>query len=153
GGHGPLVGDDRVVRVDLGTSAVASVLQLHHSATAIAFGYGSAWIGTYTAGGNSWLEAIRAGGGKPRRVVLQRRVNWGPLWIAVGEGAVWVIVNPASGSGQQPVLLEVDPRTLQVVHRLDLSAEQSGTVAVGAGAVWATGGLGGGNNRLADGVT
>jgi hypothetical protein len=51
------------------------------------------------------------------------------------------------------VLFEIDPQTLQVVHRLDLTAEQSGAVAVGAGAVWATGGLGGGNNRLADGVT
>jgi len=53
GGHGPLFGDDRVARVDLGTNQVASVLQLHHSATSIAFGYGSAWIGTYTSGGNS----------------------------------------------------------------------------------------------------
>jgi DNA-binding SARP family transcriptional activator len=153
GGHGPLPGDDRVARVDLRTSQVASVLKLHRSATSIAFGYGSAWIGTYTAGGNSWLEAIRAGDSKPKKVVLQHDVNWGPGWIAVGEGAVWVIANRAAGYGQRPVLFEIDPQTLQVVHRLDLSAEQSGAVAVGAGAVWATGGLGGGNNTAADGVT
>jgi hypothetical protein len=153
GGHGPLPGDDRVARVDLGTNQVASVLQLHHSATSIAFGYGSAWIGTYTAGANSWLEAIRAGDSKPTKVVLQKDVNWGPGWIAVGERAVWVIVNRASGFGQRPVLFEIDPQTLQIVHRLDLTAEQSGVVAVGAGAVWTTGGLGGGNNRAADGVT
>ena len=153
GGHGPLGGDDRVVLVDLGTNQVASVLQLHHSATSIAFGYGSAWIGTYTAGASSWLEAIRAGDSKPTKVALQKDVNWGPEWIAVGEGAVWVITNRASGSAQRPVLFEIDPQTLQVVHRLDLSAEESGAVAVGAGAVWATGGIGGGNGRLADGVT
>ena len=153
GGHGPLFGDDRVARVDLGTNQVASVLQLHHSATSIAFGYGSAWIGTYTAGANSWLEAIRAGDSKPTKVVLQKDVNWGPEWIAVGERAVWVIANRASGFGQRPVLFEIDPQTLRVVHRLDLTAEQDGAVAVGAGAVWTTGGLGGGNNRAADGVT
>src|SRR5215471_1410887 len=90
GGHGPLDGDDRVALIDLGTNQVASVLHLHHSATSIAFGYGSAWIGTYTAGGNSWLEAIRAGSSKPTRVVVQTDANWGPVWIAVGEGAVWV---------------------------------------------------------------
>ena len=153
GGHGPLFGDDRVARVDLGTNQVASVLQLHHSATSIAFGYGSAWIGTYTAGANSWLEAIRAGDSKPTKVVLQKDVNWGPEWIAVGERAVWVIANRASRFGQRPVLFEIDPQTLRVVHRLDLTAEQDGAVAVGAGAVWTTGGIGGGNNRAADGVT
>lgn len=77
GGHGPLPGDDRVALVDLRTNQVASVLQLHHSATSIAFGYGSAWIGTYTPGVNSWLEVIRAGDSKPTKVALQNYANWG----------------------------------------------------------------------------
>jgi DNA-binding SARP family transcriptional activator/streptogramin lyase len=153
GGHGPLPGDDRVALVDLSTNQVASVTSLHDSATYIAFGYGSAWIGTYTPGGNSWLEAIRAGNSKPTKVVLQENVNWGPTSIAVGEGAVWVITNRASGSGQRPVLFEIDPQTLQVVHSLDLTAEQHGAVAVGAGAVWTTGGISGGNTRRANSVT
>ncbi|MEN3341674.1 MAG: hypothetical protein V7644_1078 [Actinomycetota bacterium] len=153
GGHGPLPGDDRLTLVDLGTGQVASVLQLHHSATSIAFGYGSAWVGTYTAGADSSLDAIRAGSSKPTKVVLQEDVNWGPESIAIGEGAVWLITNRASGSGQRPVLFEIDPQTLQIVNRLDLYAQQSGAVAVGAGAVWTTGGIGGGNNMAADGVT
>jgi DNA-binding SARP family transcriptional activator len=140
GGHGPLPGDDRVALVDLSTSEVASVLRLQHSATFIAFGFGAAWVGTYTAGGDSWLEAIRPGGSKPTKVVLQVGVDWGPTWIAVGEGAVWALVDH--------VLFEVDPQTLQVVHRLDLSAEKAGAVAAGAGAVWTTGGIGGTGNSI-----
>ena len=140
GGHGPLPGDDRVALVDLRTNQVASVLQLHHSATSIAFGYGSAWIGTYTPGVNSWLEVIRAGDSKPTKVALQNYANWGRTLIAVGEGAVWVLAGFA--------LFEIDPQTLQVLHRLDLSAEQPGVFAVGAGAVWTTGGIGGNGNSV-----
>jgi DNA-binding SARP family transcriptional activator len=155
GGHGPLDGDDRVALVDLRTNQVASVRRLRDSATSIAFGYGSAWIGTYISGGNSWVEAIRAGGSKVTKVLLERAVNWGPGWIAVGEGAVWALTAmPPWASGRAgPELIEIDPQTLQVLHRLDLSAEQSGAVAVGAGAVWTTGGVGGGNNKAANGVT
>ncbi|HJQ73769.1 MAG TPA: BTAD domain-containing putative transcriptional regulator [Gaiellaceae bacterium] len=152
GGHGPLPGDDRVALVDLGTSEV-KVLHLHNSATSIAFGYGSAWIGTYSSGGNSRLEAIRAGASKPAKVALLNDVDWGPESIAVGEGAVWTIANRAAGAGQRPELFEIDPQTLQVVNRLDLTAEQHGAVAVGAGAVWTTGGIGGGNTTLANSVT
>jgi len=128
------------------------VKRLDESATAIAFGYGSAWIGTY--GPDSRVEAIRAGNSKPTKVVLQNYANWGPAWIAVGEGAVWALTAMPWASGRAgPELIEIDPQTLQVLHRLNLSAEQSGAVAVGAGAVWTTGGIGGGNNRAADGVT
>jgi DNA-binding SARP family transcriptional activator len=152
GGHGPLRGDDRVALVDLSTSDVASVKRLDESATAIAFGYGSAWIGTY--GPDSRVEAIRAGNSKATKVVLQKYANWGPPWIAVGEGAVWALTAmPWASRRAGPELIEIDPQTLRVLHRLDLSAEQSGAVAVGAGAVWTTGGIGGGNNRAANGVT
>lgn len=147
GGHGPDAGDDQVALIDLGTAKLHSVLHLRHSATSIAFGYGAAWIGTYTSGEHSWLEAVRAGSRKPSKVILDSGpgVNWGPTWIAVGEGAVWVLMGPT--------LFQIDPQTLQILHRLDLSAEQSGVVAVGAGAVWVTGGIGGGNNMLANSIT
>jgi hypothetical protein len=143
GGHGPLPRDDRVALVDLHTNRVASVKRLQHSATSIAFGYGSAWFGTYSYGGDSWLEAIRAGDSKPREVFLEKHANWGPTWIAVGEGAVWVLTAPPWSA-----LYEIDPQTLRVVHRLDLSAEQAGAVAVGAGAVWTTGGIAGLGNSV-----
>jgi DNA-binding SARP family transcriptional activator/streptogramin lyase len=152
GGHGPLDGDDSVARVDLSTNGVASVKRLDESATSVSFGYGSAWIGTY--GPDSRVEAIRAGDSRPTKVVLQNSANWGPPSIAVGEGAVWALTAMPWASGRAgPELIEIDPQTLQVLHRLNLSAEQSGAVAVGAGAVWTTGGLGGGTNRAAEGVT
>ena len=157
GGHGPLHGDDRVVLIDLRTNKVTSVLQLHHSATSIAFGYGSAWIGTYTSwngtyssGQGSWLEAIRAGDRKPAKVLLEKYARWGPTWIAVGEGAVWAL---ASGLVGGPTLFQIDPQTLRILHRLDLSAEQAGVVAAGAGAVWVTGGISGGNSVKANSIT
>jgi DNA-binding SARP family transcriptional activator/DNA-binding beta-propeller fold protein YncE len=140
GGHGPLTGDDRVALVDLRTNQVSSVRDLHHSATSIAFGYGSAWIGTYSRDMNSWLEAIRAGDGKPTKIALQKYATWGPSWIAVGEGAVWVLTAQPWASGQPgPELIKIDPQTLRILHRLDLSAEQPDSLAVGAGAVWTTG--------------
>jgi hypothetical protein len=59
--------------------------------------------------------------------------------IAVGEGAVWVLLEQGS-------LLRVDPDRHQVTGRLRLSAptggRRAGPLAVGAGAVW--GGTGGG---------
>jgi DNA-binding SARP family transcriptional activator len=143
GGHGPLPGDNKVVLVDLRTNDVASVKRLDESTTSIAFGYGSAWIGTYgigADGADSRVEAIRAGASKPTSVVLQRPASWGPTWIAVGEGAVWAV---AGGE-----LFKIDPQTLRILDHLDLSAEQPGVVAVGAGAVWTTGGIGGLQNSV-----
>jgi hypothetical protein len=52
--------------------------------------------------------------------------------VAVGEGAVWVLL-------QQGTLLRVDPNRHQVTGRLDLEGAASrgvGGLAVGAGAVW-----------------
>jgi hypothetical protein len=128
GNHGPNPGDDRVALVDLRTHQLASVIRLHQSATAIAFGYGSAWIGTYTYNSAIRVEAIRAGDSKPTTVVLERHAVWGPLWIAVGAGAVWALTTDA--------LFQIDPQTLQVLHRLDFPVVQNGALAVGAGAVW-----------------
>jgi DNA-binding SARP family transcriptional activator len=139
GGHGPLPGDDSVALVDLSTHDVAAVKRLHESATAIAFGYGAAWVGTY--GPDSEVQAIRAGDTKPTKVVLRSSADWGPTWIAAGEGAVWAIAGYT--------LFEIDPQTLQIVRSINLTAEQPGVVAAGAGAVWTTGGIGG----LGNGVT
>jgi DNA-binding SARP family transcriptional activator len=154
GGHGPNSGDDRVVLVDLRTSQVASVKRLHLSATAIAFGYGSAWIGTYgvkaaeipdecgsataPCGPSSWLEAIRPGDSKPTKVLLEKYASWGPIWIAIGDGAVWALAYGRTGALEHrgPSLFEIDPQTLRIIHRLDFSGDQNGWVTVGAGAVW-----------------
>jgi DNA-binding SARP family transcriptional activator/streptogramin lyase len=137
GFHGPLPGDNRVAVVNSLTERV-SVLRLDESATAVAYGYDSAWIGTYGLNGPSYkddseLEVFRAGQSKPEKVVLDKHgARWGPVSIAVGDGAVWVVTYHDSGNQ----LLKINPITLRVAHRLDLSRLNPGSVAVGAGGVW-----------------
>jgi DNA-binding SARP family transcriptional activator/DNA-binding beta-propeller fold protein YncE len=141
GPHGPLPGDNRVAVVNLRTGQVWSTLKLDESATSVAYGYRTVWIGTYGGGTYSRatvedarIEAFRAGSSKPEKVILDKNgVGWGPFSIAVGDGAVWVVTD----SSHQ--LFKIDPITLQIDKRLDLSAEEPGSVAVGAGAVWTTG--------------
>jgi len=134
-------GDNRLAVVNLHTFQ-PTALTLEERATAIASGYHTLWIGTY--GGpnfgahrpdDSRLEAIRAGQSKPigETVLEKHGADWGPLSIAAGDGAVWVVTY----SSRQ--LFKINPITLQIEHRLDLSAEKPGYVAVGAGAVWTTG--------------
>jgi DNA-binding SARP family transcriptional activator/streptogramin lyase len=148
GPHGPLRGDNRLAVVNLRTFK-RTALKLDERATAIAYGYRTVWVGTYGGpnfGGNrpddsrleairaGQLEAIRTGRSKPLKTVLEKHgAGWGPFSIAVGDGAVWVVTY----SSHQ--LFKIDPITLQIDHRLDLSAENPGSVAVGAGAVWITG--------------
>jgi DNA-binding SARP family transcriptional activator/DNA-binding beta-propeller fold protein YncE len=138
GPHGPLPGDNRVAVMSLRTLQ-PTTLRLHGHATAIAYGDDTVWVGTYGGGDvpdDSRLEAIRAGQSKPLETVTvleKRGAEWGPLSIAVGEGAVWV----TTYSSHQ--LFKINPITLQIERRLDLSAERAGSVAVGAGAVWVTG--------------
>ena len=137
GPHGPLPGDNRVALIDLRTNNL-HLIRLDESATAVAFGYGRAWIGTYGlrsahAPADSRLEAIRAGESKATTVPLERIADWGPLSIAVGAGAVWALTYSSHE------LVEIDPQTLHIRHRLDLSAEQPVFVAVGGGAVWTDG--------------
>jgi streptogramin lyase len=139
GPHGPLPGDNRVAVVNLRTRQ-ASTLKLDESATSVAYGYETAWIGTYGGGTYSRatvedarIEAFRAGSSKPEKVILDKNgADWGPFSIAVGDGAVWVVT-----SSHQ--LFKIDPITLRIHHRLDLSPEEPSSVAVGAGAVWTTG--------------
>jgi hypothetical protein len=143
GYHGPLPRDNRVAVVDVLTDGV-SVLHLDESATSIAYGYDTAWIGTYGAGGyasshiakfndDSRIEAFRPGRSKPKVIVLDKHgANWGPGSIAVGDGAVWA----ATFSSHQ--LVKIDPITLRVVSRRDLPPECA-SVAVGAGGVWLEG--------------
>ena len=138
GFHGPLPGDNRVAVVDVRDNHV-SVLHLDESATSVAYGYGTAWIGTYGANLGSTtdnrIEAFRAGHSKPRKIILVRHgANWGPVSIAVGGGAVWAAT--CCDSGNQ--LWKINPITLRVVLHRTLPAFDggSGGLAVGAGGVW-----------------
>jgi DNA-binding SARP family transcriptional activator/streptogramin lyase len=140
GFHGPTAGDNRVAVVDTGTQ-VARVLKLDESATSVAYGYDTAWVGTYGTGAygtshfsyakdDSRIEAFRAGQSKPSEIVLEKHgATWGPTSIAVGDGAVWAVTY----SSHQ--LVKIDPITLRVDWRRTLPAGYGG-IAIGAGGVW-----------------
>jgi DNA-binding SARP family transcriptional activator len=139
GGHGPLAGDNRVAVVDVDTDQV-SVLHLDESATSVAYGYDTAWVGTYGGGQSTYgqpddnrIEAFRAGHSKPDDIVLDKHgANWGPVSIAVGDGAVWALT--CCNSGEH--LLKINPITLHIQRTVDLSGVVPDGVAVGAGGVW-----------------
>jgi DNA-binding SARP family transcriptional activator len=142
GDHGPVSGDNRVAVIDVRDDQF-SVLHLDESATAVAYGYDTAWVGTYGLNvgptDDSRIEAFRAGHTKPAKIVLDRHgAFWGPVSIAVGDGAVWALTCCEPGRH----LLKINPITLHITHRLDLTAEKSDTVVVGAGGVWASSGDG-----------
>jgi DNA-binding SARP family transcriptional activator len=137
GPHGPIPGDNRLAVLNFRTPDL-TVRHLDEHATAIAYGDDTVWIGTYGGGegkpDDSRLEAIRAGHSEVLHTILEKhRAKWGPLSIAVGARAVWVV----TFSSRQ--LFKINPITLQIEHRLTLSAERPGSVTAGAGGVWVTG--------------
>jgi hypothetical protein len=134
GGHGPVTGDNRVAIVDVDAQGVSRVLDLDESATSVAYGYDTFWVGTYGGSrGDSEIEAFRPGRAKPGRIVVDAHdPNWGPVSIAAGDGAVWALTCCTSGNK----LLKIDPITLRIVDTIDLSAFAVDAVAVGAGGVW-----------------
>ncbi|HET8752612.1 MAG TPA: BTAD domain-containing putative transcriptional regulator [Gaiellaceae bacterium] len=130
---GPLAlpaGDQGVSRIDVRSRALASTIPLDGQTTSIAYGYGSAWIGTYDSRHlTAWLSEVRAGSGRAEPVKLETGDGWGPLAIATGAGDVWVLTSSFT-------LIRIDPETLQIVKRIPMVAEQPVLLAVGAGSVW-----------------
>ena len=137
--------DDRLSLIDMQSDRVASSMRLRRSTTSIAFGYGSAWIGAYDAGG-SWLAIISAGSTKPEWIRLLRGDSCGspydpgpygaPL-VATGAGSVWVLT---CGQSNQQQLIKVDPETHRIVKRTSVSnLDPASFLAVGAGSVWLAG--------------
>ncbi len=113
--------------------------------TSIAFGYGSAWIGAYDAGG-SWLAIIGAGSIRPEWIRLLRGESCGPPYdpgpygaplVATGAGSVWVLT---CGQSNQQQLIKVDPETHRIVKRTSVSnLDPASFLAVGAGSLWLAG--------------
>ena len=138
--------DDRLSLIDMQSDRVATSMRLRRSTTSIAFGYGSAWIGAYDAGG-SWLAIISAGSTKPEWIRLVRGESCGPPYdpgpygaplVATGAGGVWVLT---CGQSNQQQLIKVDPETHRIVKRTYVSnLDPASFLAVGAGSVWLAGG-------------
>ena len=127
---GPISAGNRVALIDVRHRRFHSSIPLDRQTTAIAYGYGSAWIGTYDPRhSTAWLSRVRPGSGRPESVALETGDGAGPLSVAAGEGSVWVITSRGN-------LLGIDPKELQITHRIRMSAQQPTLLAVGAGSVW-----------------
>jgi len=127
---GPISAGNRVALIDVRHRRFHSTIPLGRQTTAIAYGYGSAWIGTYDPRrSTAWLSRVRPGSDRPESLGLETGDGAGPLAVAVGEGNVWVVTSRGS-------LLGIDPKDLQITHRIPMSAEQPTLLAVGASSVW-----------------
>jgi DNA-binding SARP family transcriptional activator len=127
---GPISADNRVTLIDVRHRRFHSTIPLGRQTTAIAYGYGSAWIATYDPRhSTAWLSRVRPGSDRPESLGLETGDGAGPLAVAVGEGSVWVVTSRGN-------LFGIDPKGLQITHRIRLSAEQPTLLAVGAGSVW-----------------
>jgi DNA-binding SARP family transcriptional activator len=104
---------------------------LGRQTSAIAYGYGSAWVGTYDPqhDGIAYLTKVGPRSDQPPSLELETGDGEGPLAVAVGEGDVWVLT--AHGN-----LIEIDPKTLQIMHTTPMSHEQPEWLTVGDGFVW-----------------
>jgi YVTN family beta-propeller protein len=133
--------DDRLSLIDMQGNRVVSSIRLGRSTTTIAFGYGSAWIGTYD-GSASWLAIISAGSTKPEWIRLVPGDHCGPPYdpgpygsplVATGSGSVWVLT---CGQTKDEQLIKVDPETRRVLANIPMSKLAPSFLAVGAGSVW-----------------
>jgi DNA-binding SARP family transcriptional activator len=129
---GPLGTGNKVALIDVRHRKFQSTipLGLGRQTSAIAFGYGFAWIATYDPKhSTAWLSRVRPGSDRPESWELESGDGAGPLAVAVGDGSVWVLTSRSN-------LLRIDPRRPSDIHRIPMSAQQPDLLAVGAGSVW-----------------
>jgi acetyl esterase/lipase len=129
------VGNDLgVARVDPATNQVAATVPIGGVGD-VAAGDGSVWVASYST--NSVGQVDLATNTVPHPVHVD-----GPSGLVLGEGAVWV-VSPVQGT-----VTRIDPTTSAVVATIAIATPApglsglfvpgAGSIAVGAGAVWAT---------------
>lgn len=117
-------GGNTVFQIDLRTRRLVASIPVGTLPAFTAFGYGSAWISNYRGAS---VSVVRPGSKEAETVAVAE----GPLGIAAGEGAVWVV------SFWSRSLSRIDPETRRVVARIPVGDGPLG-VAAGAGGVWVT---------------
>lgn len=121
---------ESVSLIDASTRRLATTIPVGRKTTAIAYGYGAAWIGAYDpARSTAWLLKLKPGSKTVAALKLETDDGAGPLAVAAGARSVWV----ATSRGN---LVRIDPKGLQIVARIAMVAEQPTQLSVGAGSVW-----------------
>jgi DNA-binding SARP family transcriptional activator len=129
-GPPPLRTGTKVALIDLRTQTLASTVDVGRQTTAIAYGYGAAWVGTYDSRrSTTWLSVVRPGSTRARSIPVETQDGAGPAAVAVGDRSVWVLTSAGT-------LVRVDPWAQRIVHRVSMSAQQPDALAVGGGSVW-----------------
>jgi hypothetical protein len=119
----------RVSLVSTATHRLVSSIPLNGEATAIAYGFGAAWIGTYDRRtGASWVTVVRPESRAPQIIQVGTGDGWGPLAIAVGSSGIWVLTSTGT-------LVEIGTE-LRIVQRFALARDEPEHLAVTPGAVW-----------------
>jgi DNA-binding SARP family transcriptional activator/DNA-binding beta-propeller fold protein YncE len=127
-------GLETIDRLDLRSGRIESRIAVGRTPIFAAFGYGSAWTANYDDG---TVSVVRPGSSKAETVP----VCAGPLGIATGFGAVWVVCYWTKE------LVRIDSRTRRVVATIPTGASPL-DVSAGAGAVWVTNRLSGTVQRV-----
>jgi DNA-binding SARP family transcriptional activator/DNA-binding beta-propeller fold protein YncE len=117
-------GGDTIARLDLRSGDVVSRIPVGTTPIFATFGYGSVWVSNYD---DDNISVVSPGSSKAETISGCD----GPLGIATGFGAVWVVCYWRSE------LVRIDARTRRVVARIPIGNGPL-DVSAGAGAVWVT---------------
>jgi WD40 repeat protein len=114
------------------------------SVSAVAYGFGSAWVASYAEEQGGRITRIDLTSGE-----IVARISTGdvfPTWevggggLAAGSGSMWLAGAgnaPGEPGGTHAFLLRIDPGTNEIVARIDLGTGSGADVAIDDTAVWA----------------
>lgn len=130
---------DQVAVIDPHSLHVVGRVQVGHTPTAVAAGYGGAWVLNKADGTLSHID------GRSRRVIGTARLDVTANDLAIGDGGVWFAGRRRYGAPQPLEFAElerIDPATDAVDRTFD-TRTGAAVIAAGGGAIWSTGYLGG----------
>src|SRR3954451_21056168 len=129
---------DAVAVIDPGARSVVATVAVGRQPTAVAAGYGGAWV---LSRGDGTLAHIDA---KTRAVVSTMEPDATVNDITLGAGGVWFAGRPRGVNGplQTAELERIDPET-DAVDRSFETGTGASVIAAGGNALWSTGYLGG----------
>jgi len=131
-------GGDAVAMIDPGERSVVANVEVGRQPTAIAAGYGGAWVLNRGSGTLTHIDA------KTHSVVSTMEPNATANDITLGAGGVWFVGHPKGVNGplQTAELERIDPAT-DAVDRTFETGTGASVIAAGGNALWSTGYLGG----------